>query len=107
MIATIQAIFDFGDNDIYSYFFSHLEFNIRAYVAQQYKNKAVKSFYILDIEKLIDIVKYCINHGFDPNKPKKKSSPPPPPPLPPPPPPQAKPVKKTEPEPKKEVEKKD
>ena len=101
MIATIQAIFDFGDNDIYSYFFSHLEFNIRAYVAQQYKNKAVKSFYILDIEKLIDIVKYCINHGFDPNKPKKKLSPPPPPP------PKPKPVKKIEPEPKKEVEKKD
>lgn len=67
MKKTIQDIFDFSDNEIYAYFFAHLEANIREYIKLQYSNKAVASFYVLDIEKLTDIVKFCIAHGFDAN----------------------------------------
>lgn len=72
MTTTIKDIFDFGDNEIYQYFFAQLENNIRAYIKEQYKAKAVKSFYVLDIEKLTDIIKFCITHGFDLNAAKAK-----------------------------------
>lgn len=76
MRKTIQDIFDFSDNQIYAYFFDHLEANIKEYIRLQYSNKAVASFYVLDIEKLTDIVKYCITHGFDANaKPTVKQKP--------------------------------
>lgn len=65
MVRTIRDIFDFGGNAVYSYFFSHLHSNIKTYIAQQYSSKANQSFFILDIDKLIDIIKYCITHGFD------------------------------------------
>lgn len=65
MAKAIKEIFDFGDNQIYDYFFKHLKSNIQHYIKEQYKAKAVKSYYVLDIEKLTDIVKYCITHGFD------------------------------------------
>lgn len=91
MILSIKDIFDFGDNKIYQYFFEHLKNNIKEYIQHQYKAKAVKSFYVLDIEKLTDIVKYCITHGFDEKAAKEKdkaaaaaaaakNKPPPPPP---------------------------
>jgi hypothetical protein len=67
MKKTIKEIFDFGDNKVYEYFFSNLEGNIKNYIKEQYSAKAISSFYVLDIEKLTDIVKYCINHGFDEN----------------------------------------
>lgn len=62
---TIKDIFDFGDNKVYEYFFAHLESNIKQYISEQYKAKAIASFYVIDVEKLTDIVKFCINHGFD------------------------------------------
>jgi len=65
MVNTIKDIFDFGDNKVYEYFFSHMESNIKEYISSQYKQKAVESYYLLDVEKLTDIVKFCILHGFD------------------------------------------
>ena len=42
-----------------------MESNIQEYIKQQYSRKAAKDFYLLDVEKLTDIVKFCIVHGFD------------------------------------------
>lgn len=67
MSKTIREIFDFGSNAVYAYFFSRLQANIRDYIKQQYSTKAIPSFFVLDIDKLIDVVKYCIDHGFDEN----------------------------------------
>jgi hypothetical protein len=67
MCKTIKEIFDFGNNAAYHYFFSRLKNNIQDYIRQQYSTKAIPSFFVLDIDKLIDIVKYCITHGFDEN----------------------------------------
>ena len=65
MKKTISEIFDFGDNKVYSYFFSHLDSNIKQYIRQQYEHKASKDFFTLDVDKLTDIVKFVIVHGFD------------------------------------------
>ena len=65
MTQTTKDIFDFGDNKVYEYFFSHLDNNIKGYIKEQYAHKAAKDFYLLDVEKLTDIVKFCIMHGFD------------------------------------------
>ena len=65
MKKTIKDIFDFGDNKVYDYFFSHMESNIKQYIKQEYSHKAAKDYYLLDVEKLTEIVKFCIMHGFD------------------------------------------
>lgn len=49
MKRVIKEIFDFGDNKVYSYFFSHLDSNIKNYIKEQYSTKAIASFYVLDI----------------------------------------------------------
>lgn len=46
---SIKDIFDFGNNKVYEYFFSHLENNIKQYIAEQYKAKAIASFYVIDV----------------------------------------------------------
>jgi hypothetical protein len=67
MKKSVKEIFDFRDNKIYQYFFLHLEDNIRSYIKEQYSAKAISSYYVLDIEKLIEVMQYCITHGFDEN----------------------------------------
>ena len=65
MDRVIKEIFDFGDNKVYHYFFSHIKSNTKNYIKEQYAAKAIASFYVVDIEKLTDIIKYCINNGFN------------------------------------------
>lgn len=67
MSKTIKEIFDFGNNEVYHYFFAKLKDNIQEFIRIQYSTKAIPSFFDLDIDKLIDVVKYCIMHGFDEN----------------------------------------
>ena len=50
--------------------------NTENYIKEQYSRKAVQSFYTLDLEKLTEVIKYCIKHGFDTSPPPKKEEPP-------------------------------
>lgn len=58
-------MFSFKGNPDMNIFFEKAPDNIQKYITEQYKVTSEMDDLVIDIEKLMGIINYCVDHGFE------------------------------------------